>query len=138
MYGQCTDDGTCYNMKRMGNCPIFTLIKEILKYVISNSKQNICSKQRKCRHNRYILEKLDSERRCKGHNLPVTLQQNIGWNITLFCTFMDFDPIYQEELWKILCSYRISIKTANIIKVMYNSFNCSVMINGIYRISLQY
>ena len=62
------------------------------------------------------------------------IEQGIEWNAPLFINFIHFkkafDSVHHESLWNILKAYGIPTKTVELIKMLYQNFQCSVLLNN--------
>ena len=62
------------------------------------------------------------------------IEQCLEWNYPLYINFIDFrkafDSVHRNSLWKILESYGVPRKMAQLIKVFYEKFECSVIVDG--------
>ena len=60
------------------------------------------------------------------------IEQRIEWNAPLCIGFIDFkkafDNIHHSTLWKILRHYGLPQKIVDIISILYQNFECSVMV----------
>ena len=63
------------------------------------------------------------------------IEQSLEWNHPLYINFIDFqkafDSVHRDSLWKILLSYGVPSKIVNMIRVFYEKFRCSVLLDGI-------
>ena len=59
------------------------------------------------------------------------IEQSIGWNAPLCISFIyfknAFDSIHHSTLWKILRHYGLPQKIVDIISILYQNFECSVL-----------
>ena len=59
------------------------------------------------------------------------IEQSIKWNAPLCIGFMDlkkaFDSIHHSTLWKILTHYGLPQKIVDLISILYQNFECSVL-----------
>ena len=63
------------------------------------------------------------------------LEQVNEWNATLYIHFVDFekafDSIHRDSLWIIMCQYGIPTKMVQMVKALYQDFQCSVIDEGV-------
>ena len=75
-------------------------------------------------------------RSCVDHifTLRQILEQSQEWNSSLYVIFVDFekafDSLHRDSLWKIMRNYGIPQKLVNLIKAMYDNFQCKVLHNN--------
>lgn len=59
------------------------------------------------------------------------IEQSNEWQSSLYVNFIDFekafDSIHRESLWKIMKIYGIPMKIINIVKALYENFECAVL-----------
>ena len=62
------------------------------------------------------------------------IEQVVEWQSTLYITFVDFekafDSVHRESLWKIMASYGIPHKLIQMIQILYEESECSVLDEG--------
>ncbi|XP_030638825.1 uncharacterized protein LOC115819438 [Chanos chanos] len=62
------------------------------------------------------------------------IEQCLEWNNPVLINFIDFqkafDSLHRDTLWKIVQSYGVPPKMTTLMKMFYNQFECSVIING--------
>jgi len=62
------------------------------------------------------------------------LEQTAEWQATLYINFVDFekafDSVHRDSLWEIMRRYGIPEKIINLVKALYNDFQCSVVDNN--------
>ena len=62
------------------------------------------------------------------------LEQANEWNATMYIHFIDFekafDSIHRESLWHIMREYGIPVKIVEMVKAMYEGFECAVIEDG--------
>lgn len=61
------------------------------------------------------------------------IEQSIEWQSSLYLNFVDFekafDSVHRESLWKLLRLYGLPLKIINIIRILHEGFQCSVMVD---------
>ena len=65
------------------------------------------------------------------------IEQSVEWNSNLYVCFVDFekafDSVDRETLWRIMRSYGIPEKIVNMVKVLYDGSECTVLDgSGVY------
>ena len=59
------------------------------------------------------------------------IQQSIEWQSSLYVNFIDFekpfDSVHRDSLWLIMRSYGIPFKIINMVKALYDDFQCAVV-----------
>ena len=62
------------------------------------------------------------------------IEQSIEWQSSLYLNFVDFekafDSVHRESLWKLLRLYGLPSKIINVIKVLHDGFQCSVLVDN--------
>ncbi len=62
------------------------------------------------------------------------IEQCLEWNVPLYINFIDFkkafDSVHRETLWKILHSYGVPPKIVTLIKMFYDHFECSIILDN--------
>ena len=62
------------------------------------------------------------------------LEQTNEWNATLYIHFVDFkqafDSVHRDSLWIIMRQYGIPMKLIQIVKTLYEDFQCAVVVEG--------
>ena len=62
------------------------------------------------------------------------IEQCLEWNAPLHIVFIDFkkafDSIHRNSLWKILLSYGLPNKVISLIKLFYEKFECSFLLDN--------
>ena len=62
------------------------------------------------------------------------IEQCLEWNAPLHIVFIDFkkafDSVHRNSLWKILLSYGLPEKVVSLIKLFYEKFECSIILDN--------